>query len=154
MIPETFNFIGNPDIASIPQTNEEYYEQCHYLEPSDLEQIVYPQALSSLQEEMMSYHCRLHRTPFPKLIVMADQGKIPNRLAQLRNHCPICVSCLFGNAHKCPWQTKSKMSHPIQNKADMSPGAKALSTSKWGYYIFQPLFRSCLCIPHERSYTQ
>jgi hypothetical protein len=66
------NVIENPDIASIPQTNEEYYEECHYLGLSDLEQIVRPQALSPLQEEMMSHHYRLQHTPFPKLIVMAE----------------------------------------------------------------------------------
>jgi hypothetical protein len=83
------NFIENPDIASIPQTNEEYYEECHCLDPSDLEQIVHPQALSHLQEEMMSHHCHLHHTPFPTLVIMAEQGKISKRLAQLRDRCPI-----------------------------------------------------------------
>jgi hypothetical protein len=95
-------FIENPDIASIPQTNGEYYKECHYLDPSDLEQIVHPQSLSPLQEEMMSHHCRLHHTLFPKLIIMAEHGKIPKRLAQMRNRCPICVLCLFGTAHKRP----------------------------------------------------
>jgi len=82
------NFIENPDIASIPQTNKEYYDECHYLDSSDLEQIVHPQALSPLQEEMMSYHCRLHHTPFLRLIVMAELGEISKQLAQLRNRCP------------------------------------------------------------------
>ncbi len=102
VVLEMLNFIENPDIASISQTNEEYFKECHYLDPLDLEQIVHPQALSPLQEEMMSHHCHLHHTPFPKLI-MAEQGKITKCLAQLRNHCPICVSCLFGTAHKRPW---------------------------------------------------
>jgi hypothetical protein len=48
VVPEMLNFIENHDIASIPQTNEEYYEQCHYLDPSDLEQNLHPQALSPL----------------------------------------------------------------------------------------------------------
>jgi hypothetical protein len=123
--PELLNFIENPDIASIPQTILDYYEECQYLELSDLEKIVQPQALSPLQEEMMSYHCRLHHTPFPKLIIMAEQGEIPRRLAQLRDRCPICTSCLFGTAHKRPWRTKSKISHPIRKESDMSPGARA-----------------------------
>jgi hypothetical protein len=42
VVPEMLNFIENPDIASIPQTNEEYYKECHYLDPSNLEQIVHP----------------------------------------------------------------------------------------------------------------
>jgi hypothetical protein len=119
VVPEMLNFIENPDIASICQTNEEYYEECHYLDPSDLEKIVHPQSLSPLREEIMSRFCLLHHTAF------AEQGEIPKHLAQLRNHCPICVLCLFGTAHKSPWWTKSKTSHPIWKESNMSPGAKA-----------------------------
>ncbi len=111
--PVFLNFIENPDIASIPQTILDYYEECQYLESSDLEKIVQLQALSPLQEEMMSYRCCLHRTPFPKLIIMAEQGEIPRRLAQLQNCCPISALCLFGTAHKHTWRTKSKISHLI-----------------------------------------
>jgi hypothetical protein len=32
VVPQMLNFIENPDIASIPQTNEEYYKECHYLD--------------------------------------------------------------------------------------------------------------------------
>ncbi len=116
VVLEILNFIENPDIASIPHTNEEYYEECHYLDPSDLEQIVHPQALSPLQEEMISHHCRLYHTPFPKLIIMAEQGKIPKRLAQLRDHCPICVLCFF-------WYcTQTSMANQIQNNSSHSKG--------------------------------
>jgi hypothetical protein len=80
-VPQILNFIEIPDIASIPQTNKEYYDECHYLDPSDLEQIARPQALSPLQEEIMSHCCHLHHTP--RLIVMAELGEIPKRLAQL-----------------------------------------------------------------------
>jgi hypothetical protein len=125
-VPQMLNFIENPDIASIPQTNKEYYDKCHYLDPSDLEHIVHPQALSSLQKEMMSHHCHLHHAPFPWLIFMAELGEIWKRLAQLQGHCSICVSCLFGTAHKRPCRTKSKDSHPICKESDMSPGARAL----------------------------
>ena len=68
--PESLNFIENPDITSIPQTSQEYCRKCKNIEPSQLEHI-----LSPLQEEMMSHHCRLHHTPFPKLITMAEDGK-------------------------------------------------------------------------------
>jgi len=93
--PESLNFIENPDITSIPQTSQEYCCKCKNIEPSQLEHI-----LSPLQEEMMSHHCRLHHTPFPKLITMAENGEIPKRLAALKGRCPICVACLFGQAHK------------------------------------------------------
>jgi hypothetical protein len=100
--PESLNFIENPDIASIPQTSQEYCRECKNIEPSHLEHILSPQSLSPLQEEMMSHHCRLHHTPFPKIITMAENGEIPKRLAALKGRCPICVACLFGQAHKRP----------------------------------------------------
>jgi hypothetical protein len=58
---------------------------------------------------------------------MAEQCKIPKHLAQLRDHCPIWVSCLFGTAHKRSWWTKSKTRHPIWKESDTSPGTKALT---------------------------
>jgi hypothetical protein len=32
-VPQMLNFIENPDIASILQTNKEYYEECPCLDP-------------------------------------------------------------------------------------------------------------------------
>ena len=123
--PELLNFIENPDIASIPQTSKEYCRECKNIAPSQLEHILSPQSLSPLQEEIMSHHCRLHHTPFPKLITMAENGEIPKRLAALRGRCPICVVCLFSQAHKHPWRPKSKQKHSICKPTDDAPGKKA-----------------------------
>jgi hypothetical protein len=54
--PEMLNFIENPDIASIPQTSEDYCQEIEHIEPSQLEHLLTPQSLSPLQEEMMSHH--------------------------------------------------------------------------------------------------
>jgi len=35
------------------------------------------------------------------------------------------MACLFGQAHKRPWQTKSKQQHPIRKPADDAQGKKA-----------------------------
>ncbi len=35
------------------------------------------------------------------------------------------MACLFGSAHKRPWSSKSKESHPIQKKSDNYPRARA-----------------------------
>jgi hypothetical protein len=51
--------------------------------------------------------------------------KIPKRLAALKGCCPICVACLFGQAHKRPWRSKSKQKHPIRKPTDDAPGKKA-----------------------------
>ena len=47
--PELLNFIENPDIASIPQTSQEYCLECENIEPSQLKHILSPQSLSPLQ---------------------------------------------------------------------------------------------------------
>jgi hypothetical protein len=62
---------------------------------------------------------------FPKLIVLAEKGKIPKQLASLKGRCPICVACLFGQAHKHPWHSKSKQKHPICKPSDDAPGKRA-----------------------------
>jgi hypothetical protein len=122
--PETLNFIKNLDIASIPQTSEEYCRDCTNIKPSNLQHILNPKMLSLLQEEMMSHNYCLHHLHFPKLIVMAKNGEIPCRLATLKGRCPICLPCLFGMAHKRPWRSKSKQTHSIQKKSDNHPGAR------------------------------
>jgi hypothetical protein len=123
--PEMLNFIENPNIASIPQTSEEYCRKCTNIWPEDLQHILSPKSLSPLQEEMVSHHYRLHHTPFPKLIVLAEKGVIPKQLAVLKGPCPICVACLFDQAHKRPWRSKSKQTHPICKPTDDASGKRA-----------------------------
>jgi hypothetical protein len=123
--PETLNFIENPDVASIPQTSDDYLCASAELSESQLHALISPKSLSPLQEEMLSHHYRLHHTPFPKLIVMAERGEIPQRLASLKRRCPLCVVCLFGQAHKRPWRSKSKEKHPIRKLTDDAPGKRS-----------------------------
>ncbi len=73
----------------------------------------------------MSHHYCLYHLHFPPLIVMAENGEIPPRLATLKGRCPIRLPCLFGMAHKRPWRSKSKQTHSIQKKSNNYPGARA-----------------------------
>jgi hypothetical protein len=123
--PETLNFIENPDVAEIPQTLKDYLCETQHISQAQLQDLVSPKSLSPLQEEMLSHHNGLHHIPFPRLIVMAEKGKLPTRLASLKGRCPLCVACLFGQAHKCPWQSKSKQMHPICKTTDDAPGKRA-----------------------------
>jgi hypothetical protein len=81
---ETLNFQKNPDIALIPQTSEEYCREIQSVDPSQVEHLLAPKSLSPLQEEMMSHHYQLHHMHFPQLIVLAEKGIIPKRLASLK----------------------------------------------------------------------
>ncbi len=75
--PETLNFIENPDVASIPQTIDDYLRESSNISESELQTFMSPTSIFPLQEEMLSHHNRLHHTPFPKLIVMAEKGQLP-----------------------------------------------------------------------------
>ena len=77
----------------------------------------------------MSYYNQLHHLPFPKLLILADKGEIQKCLATLKRRAPICVACIFGQAHKRPWCTKSKITHHIRKKSDNEPG-KQLSVNQ------------------------
>ncbi len=35
------------------------------------------------------------------------------------------MACLFGQAHKCPWRSKSKQKHPIRKPTDDAPGKRS-----------------------------
>ena len=98
------HYVENPDIASIPQVSEDYCRECNNITKQDLAHILQPKSLSPLQEEIMSYHIKMHHIPFNQLIVLAEKGKIPRRLATLKGRTPICVACIFGTAHKRPWR--------------------------------------------------
>jgi hypothetical protein len=78
-----------------------------------MEYILHPMALSPLQEEMMSHDTHLHHLLFLKFMAMAKAGEIPHPLVSLKGRYPICMACLFGTAHKHPWHSKSRESHPI-----------------------------------------
>ena len=112
--PETLNFIA--------QTMDDYLREGNNISELELKTLMSPTSISPLQEEMLSHHNRLHHTPFPKLIVMAEKGELPKRLASLKGRCPLCVACLFSQAHKRPWRSKSKQKHPIRKSTDNAPG--------------------------------
>lgn len=123
VVPETLAFIDNPGIASIPETTKQNAKDACTLTTKQLKNLSQPQTMSPLQEEMFSYHCQMHHLPFPKMLVLAENGTLPKRFAALKGRTPICVSCIFGTAHCRPWRTKSKTSHPIRKKTDNTPGA-------------------------------
>jgi hypothetical protein len=72
--PQMLHFLENPDIASVPQASDDYCRECEAVSKEDLKHVLNPQSLSPFQEEMMSYHIKLHHLPFPKLIELAEKG--------------------------------------------------------------------------------
>lgn len=66
--PEFQHYVENPAIASIPQKSADYCKDCANITKKDLKHILNPQSLSPLEEELMSYHIKLHHLQFPRKI--------------------------------------------------------------------------------------
>ena len=111
------------DLTNIPVDPESYSNEVQEgLTSEQIREIARPKTLSPLQQELLFWHNRLGHLPFHRLIKLAQLGILPRRLAALRDKPPVCVSCLFGQAHKCPWRTKSKQTNPIRSKDQIHPG--------------------------------
>jgi hypothetical protein len=99
--------LDTPDIAVIPFTPEQYAVDLPNLTESKLEQISKPQSLNSDQQEFMELHYKLSHLPLLAMITLAEKGRIQKKFAKLKHQLPICMSCVFGTAHRKPWRSKS-----------------------------------------------
>ncbi len=96
-----------PDIAWIPSTVPEMRNSADHLEDTQLESLMNPVKLSPLQEEWLALHERLWHLPFSIMFRLAKAGFLNKKFLKLRNEAPPCVSCMFGQAHRRPWRSKS-----------------------------------------------
>lgn len=114
-----------PDIGWIPTSIPEKRTAAANLPATDLEKLTNPVKLSPLQEDFLAFHERLWHLPFKVMFRMVKLGLLPNKFKKLKNKAPPCVSCLFGHAHRRPWQfkkTKDGMSSMLRMDSKPAPG--------------------------------
>ena len=78
-------------------------------------------ALTSEQQELMSWHNRLYHLPFNKIFKLATWGLLPKPLLKCRDTTPLCVACQFGGAHRRPWCHKGRKSGSIRQADQTEP---------------------------------
>jgi hypothetical protein len=116
---------GNPDIGWIPTSIPEFQSASRDLTEEEIDKITSAIYLSPLQQEFLSFHCKMFHLPYSIMMRMSSLGILPRRFLKLRNDLPPCISCLFGQAHRRPWRTKrsSKEAGGVLRKKDISePG--------------------------------
>ncbi len=81
--------------------------------PPLTEEDKYCVAVPDDQEELMRWHYRLGHEPFTRLKSLAENGKIPKRLARIPPS--RCAGCLYGAMTKVPWRSKGQRNstHPV-----------------------------------------
>jgi hypothetical protein len=100
--------INVPDVATIPITPEQYQIDLPKLTDLELMQISTPQTLDSNQQEFMKLHYKLSHLPLPAMIVLVEKGRIKKKFAKLKHRLRVCMSCIFGTAHRKPWRSKDQ----------------------------------------------
>eukprot|EP00984_Skeletonema_dohrnii_P006299 scaffold2255_cov139-Skeletonema_dohrnii-CCMP3373.AAC.2 len=99
-------------------------KELHTCNKDEVTNLSDPVTLSPLQEEFLALHERLWHLPFSTMFRLVKLGFLPAKFRKLNNKAPPCVSCLFGQAHRQPWQFKKT-----------KDGSK---TSLWGDKISKP----------------
>ena len=114
-----------PNISTVPVEVEQYSTELPHLSKEHLAQFCNPQILDDDQRELIALHNKLNHLPFPSMIKLEEIGKIPKKLAKLKDCLPVCMSCVFGRAQKRPWRFKSKKggtSSKIRKDNGVNPG--------------------------------
>ncbi len=110
-----------PDVATIPNTPEQYQVDLPKLTDLELMQISTPQTLDSNQQEFMELHYKLSHLPLPTMLVLAEKGRIKKKFAKLKHRFLVCISCIFGTAHHKPWRSTG-LKGSIRKDSDNAPG--------------------------------
>jgi len=113
--------INAPDIGTIPVSVEQYANELPKLTREQLRQVSHPQILDDDQREFMGLHYKMNHLPLPAMITLAEKGKLNRKFAKLKHKLPVCMSCMFGTAHRKPWRSKGEKGS-IRKPTDNAPG--------------------------------
>ncbi len=161
-----------PDISTIPVSVEQNTNELQKLIREQLKHVSHPQVLDNDQQEFMGIHYKMNHLPLPAMITLAKQGKLNRKFAKLKHRLLVCMSCMFGTAHRKPWRLKGEMGS-IRKLTNNAPG-KCVSIDQmffsqpglipqmagfltnlriWGATMFcQSLLRLCFCCTYAQSY--
>ena len=96
-----------PEIANIPVTTDDFRATSGILSDEDLNRLAHPETLSPQEQEFLDMHHRLFHLPYTIMFRLAKLGVLPKHFCRLIKRPPPCASCLFGQAHRKPWRSKS-----------------------------------------------
>eukprot|EP00956_Cyclotella_meneghiniana_P031729 scaffold84308_cov35-Cyclotella_meneghiniana.AAC.1 len=96
-----------PEIANIPVTTDDFRATSGILSDEDLNRLAHPEPLSPQEQEFLDMHHRLYHLPYTVMFRLAKHGVLPKHFLRLAKRPPPCASCLFGQAHRKPWRSKS-----------------------------------------------
>jgi hypothetical protein len=109
------------DISTIPVSVEQYANVLQKLTQEQLKNVSQPQVFDDDQREFMGLHYKMNHLPLPAMIMLAKKGKLNRKFAKLKHRLPVCMSCMFGTAHRKPWRSKEEKDS-IRKPTNNAPG--------------------------------
>ena len=69
----------------------------------------------------MGLHYKMNHLPLLAMITLTKKGKLNRKFAKLKHRLPVCMSCMFGTAHRKSWRSKGEKGS-IRKPTDNAPG--------------------------------
>ena len=99
-----------PDIGSIPISSEDYINKSKNITQEQIDNIMFPEVLSPLQQEFKFCHYKLSH-PHPKsMFRLAKLGFLSLIFLDLKDDVPLFSSCIYGSTRRRQWITKGNKS--------------------------------------------
>ena len=110
-----------PDIGYIPVSSEDYINESNNLTQETIENMVFPEVLSPLQQEFKSWHKTLSQLHPKSMFRLVKLGSLQSIFIYLKDYLPLCVSCMFVTASIRQWRKKGKKAVSIRKETDNNP---------------------------------
>ena len=99
-----------PDIGSISIYPEDCINESKNITPEKIENIMFPEMLSHLQQELKSWHDKLSHLHPKSMFILAKLGFLPSEFIDLNDFVPLCAPCMFETEMRRQWITKGNKS--------------------------------------------
>ena len=106
------------DIGSIPIYSEDYINESNNLTQKQIDEIVFPEMLSPLQQEFKYFHYKVYNLRPKSMFRLATIGVLPSIFLYFKDDVPLCSSCIFGTSRRGQWITKGNKSWSISKETD------------------------------------
>jgi hypothetical protein len=113
--------MNDPDIRTISVSVEHYATELPKLTQEQFQHISHPQISDDDQQEFMGLHNKMNHLPLLAMIALAEKGKLNRKFVKQKHRLPVCMSCIFGTAHRKPWRFKGPEGS-IRKQDDNAPG--------------------------------
>ena len=107
-----------PDVRSIPISSEDYINEWKNLTLEQIENNIFPELLSPLQQDFKSWDDNLSHLHPKYMVILAKIGVPSSQSLDMNDDVPLCASFMFRTARISQWITKWNKSGTVGKYTD------------------------------------